>query len=104
MKRLKRTARRDQLLTVAIGLAQPGGKSYREITPSDVAAASGVSSQWVHQCLGPTQKMQRAIVRAAICRGDLHIIAQAIVMADPQVRDLDPALRARALEVINYDA
>lgn len=103
MKRLKRTARRDQLLTVAIGLAK-SGKSYREVTPSDVAEGAGVSAQWVHQCLGSMQKMQRAIVRAAICREELTIIAQAIVMADPQIRDIDPALRARALGVIDYDA
>jgi AcrR family transcriptional regulator len=90
-----RESRDFAVLEAAIAEAREQG--YQFITRDAVAARAGVSVGGVNNAFGTMVDLKRAVLRAAIEREILPIVAEGIAMGSPVVADLAPELRERAL-------
>lgn len=79
--RLDPRARRQKILTVAIGLAVEIG--YKHLTLRGVAQEAGISHPLVHNYFPTMQLLKAAVMQRAIRDRILPIIAQGIVARDP---------------------
>ncbi len=93
--RLKPEVRRDEILSAAFALA--ASKHYQQLTCGEVAEQAGVSRTAVLYHFGSVPRLRAAIVRAAVAREHLPIIAQAVTAFDPVVRCASKGLRDRAV-------
>jgi AcrR family transcriptional regulator len=94
-KRLDPKDRRAEILDAALRMSRLHG--YREVTRADIAGAAKCSEALVSSYWGTMVQMRRAIVRAAIDRRDLTLVAQAIVATDKHAAKLTAELRQTAL-------
>lgn len=90
-----RSDRDQKVLEAAIAEAREQG--YQFITREAVAARSGVSVGGVNNAFGTMLELKRAVLRAAIEREILPIVAEGIAMGSPVVSEIPPELRERAL-------
>ncbi len=93
--RLKPEVRRDEILSAAFALA--ASKHYQQLTCGEVAKRAGVSRTAVLYHFGTIGKLRAAIVRAAVLREHLPIIAQAVTAYDLLVLAAPQELRDRAV-------
>lgn len=93
--RMKPKERTAQLLDVAIDLAAQHGLS--NVRRDQIAEAAGVSQGIVTLRLGEMPEMRRAVMRQAVKRGILSIIAEGLVNGDKHATKADPDLKQRAL-------
>jgi AcrR family transcriptional regulator len=89
---------KDDLLDAALTVARSVG--YRRMTREAVAHTAGCSAGQVSHLLGTMVQLRRAVLRAALRRGDLPVIAQALIANDPHVKALAPSLKRAALESV----
>jgi AcrR family transcriptional regulator len=89
---------REGLLDAALTVAQAVG--YRKMTRSEIALAAGCSEGQVSHLLGTMVQLRRQVVRAAVKRQHLPVIAQALVDRDPHVMALDESVRRQAMEAM----
>jgi len=89
---------REILLEAAIKLAEEHG--YLHVTRKQIADATGSSPTNVSVIFGTMPELKRAIVSAAIARGNLPILAQALVMKHPKAMRAPEALRRAAAATI----
>jgi len=88
--------RDNRILTAAFDLA--AADSYQWITRDQVAERAGVSAGTVNTVFGEMRKLKQAVIRLAIERRNLHIIAEAIGAKHPIIADECPEdLRAQAI-------
>lgn len=80
-KRLAGAARRAILLTAACNLAVKRG--YWAVTREAIAAECRVSPALVSHMLGSAHQMRREILRVAVAKEIVAIVAQGLVMRDP---------------------
>ncbi len=90
-----RSERDEKVFEAAIAEAREQG--YQFITREAVAERAGVSVGGVNNAFGTMVDLKRAVLRAAIEREILPIVAEGIAMGSPVVADLAPELRERAL-------
>lgn len=90
-----RDERNKKVLEAAIAEACEQG--YQFITREAVAQRAGVSVGGVNNAFGTMLDLKRAVLRAAIERRILRIVAEGIAMGSPVVADLPPELRREAL-------
>lgn len=90
--------RNSRVLEAAIVEACEQG--YQFITREAVAARAGVSAGGVNNAFGTMLELKRAVLRTAIERRILRIVADGIAMASPVVADLPPELRREALATL----
>ena len=73
LKRLKPEVRRDQILAVAIDVATKQG--YNNVTRERIAEQAGISTGLVNRVFNTMAQLRRAVMRAAIHRELLPIVA-----------------------------
>jgi AcrR family transcriptional regulator len=97
--RLKPEARREGILAAAFALATTG--HYQQLTRNQIAEKAGICGPTVLHYFGTMDKLRRAIMRAAIAREFLPVVAQGVVAHDPLARDLPGDLKARAMASVS---
>lgn len=95
MARLKPEDRKADILTVALRLAERDG--YRNMTRDNIALAAGVSMGLINHHFGTMTKLKRTIMRAAIEKEILPIIAEGVVLKDKTALKVPDELKKRAL-------
>lgn len=93
-----RSARNSKVLEAAIAEASECG--YQFITREAVALRAGVSAGGVNNAFGTMLELKRAVLRTAIERRILRIVADGIAMGSPVVADLPPEFRQEALSTL----
>jgi AcrR family transcriptional regulator len=98
-KRLRPDDRKQQILTAAIKVAgRPGG--WAKLTRDAVAREAECADALVSKYFGTMLTFRRTIMRAAIVRADLSVIAQGLAAGDKCAQKADPELKARALNTL----
>lgn len=95
-KRLQPTVRKDQILDAAITVAQvPGG--WSTLTRAAVAKAADCAEALPSKYFTTMTQFRRAIMRAAIERGNLSIVAQGLAAGDNCALKAPPELKKAAV-------
>lgn len=92
--------RRDEIMSAALKVAsRPGGWATltREYVSSEARCASGLVSKY----FGTMLQFRRSIMRAAIERKNLSIIAQGVASNYPHAYKASPELRKQALDSLS---
>lgn len=97
-KRLPPEAREALLIDTALKLAAKHGLST--LTRDQIAEAADVSPGLVSARLGTMVAMRRTVMRQAVARGDVKVVAQGIAMRDPHALKAPAELRAKAAELM----
>lgn len=95
MSRVRPATLRDDLVTAALRVARKHG--YNQMTRDAIAAEAGCSTGQVTTILGTMPQLRRTVMRAAVTRKDLPVIAQGVVARDPSALAAPVELRTRAL-------
>lgn len=95
MSRVRPATLREDMIAAALTVART--KGYNTMTRDAIAAACGCSAGQVTTILGTMPQLRRAVMRAAITRRDLPVIAQGVVARDPNALAAPRELRERAL-------
>lgn len=98
MTRLTAEHRRAQIVAAAYALSADGG--LYDWTLGDVARRIDVSRSLVRHYYKSAIKLRARIVRDAIRKRDVPIVAQAINKCDPLTNRIGPALRAACAEYV----
>lgn len=93
------TIRREEILNAAIELAVKIG--YQNITRDGVALAANISSGLVTIYFSPIQELKNAVMKSAIEKEILSIIAQGMSLGDTQAQAITPELKQRVLEFLS---
>jgi AcrR family transcriptional regulator len=96
--RLDPDARADQLLDVALDLAASTG--WATLTHAAVAARAGVSQGLVVARLGTKPDMLRSVMRRAVLRDNVRVVAEGLARGDRHARRASPALREAAAKLM----
>ncbi len=98
--KLRAEQRRAQIMAHATRVAIDG--FLYDVTADAIAEAVGVKRPTVLYHFGSMQGLRDAVVRTAIRRENLSILAQAIASNDPLVKDINDDLRRRAVLSLAY--
>lgn len=93
--------RREQLLDVAFNHAVEVG--FFNIARGAIAEAAGVSPALVNKHLGTLPKLKRAIMREAIRRESVALIAQGLAGGDAHAKKAPPELKERAIRHLSAE-
>jgi AcrR family transcriptional regulator len=93
--RLDPKERKNQILDVAVTLAATYG--INTLRRDSVAKAAEVSDGLVSRYFNTMNQLRRAVMRAAVHREILPIIAEGIALRDPDALKASEELRAKAL-------
>lgn len=85
----------DEILAVALKLAKQDG--YRDVTRERVATQAGISPALVSVRLGTMAQFRRKLMRYAVLKGCLPVIAQGLAAGDRHARNAAPELKQKAL-------
>jgi len=94
-KRIPHTERDSRVLAAAIVEAREHG--YQWITRDAVASRSGVSLGGVNNAFGTMVELKRAVMREAVAKSILEIVAQGLADRSPIALAAPPEIRAAAL-------
>lgn len=89
---------KEHVLISAITLAETCG--FQALTRKKVAIAGGVSEASVSKYFHTMNQMRRSVVRAAIMRGNLVVIAQALAIKDPTALKLSDEIKQKAAQTL----
>lgn len=95
MKRLDPKIRRKQILDVALALAERRG--FGALTREAIAKAAGVTASLVSHYFISMASMRKAVMKEAVSRESLNIIAHGLTTNHIHTRKLGPDLKRRAL-------
>lgn len=99
MTRLKDvTVRREQILGAALELARRD--SYSTMTRDEVAASAGVGAGTVNAIFGTMDLLRQEVMKAAISREVIEIIADGLSKRDPLARKAPAGLKQKAAALI----
>lgn len=76
-----RKTKKDKILSAAIAIAMR--KNYGDVSAREVASVAETSNGTVYSCFKTMEGLQAAIVRAAIEKGYVKILADAFGRRDP---------------------
>lgn len=96
--RLDPKVRTEQLLDVALTLAATHG--WRGLTHDLIAQAAGVSRGLVVARLGTMEQVRRSVMRAAVARRSVRVVAEGLAAGDRHACKADAALRQAAAELV----
>lgn len=96
-KRYKPDVRKDAIVAVALRLAAE--THYTQVQRKQIADELGVTPPALTYHFGTMQQLRRAIMRAAIAKEDLAVIAQGLVAQDEHAKKAPETLRRRAIEL-----
>jgi AcrR family transcriptional regulator len=97
-RRMKPSARKTQLLDAAVQAA--GKYGFHQFNRDHIAEFSGTSPTLITVYFKSVNKLKNAIMREALRREHLKIIAEGIVTGDPIAKKADRVLKKKALESI----
>lgn len=98
-----RTERDGRILEAAVELAkEPGTGGYQWITRDLVAERAGVSVGSVNNAFGRMVELKRAVMREAVSREIVEIVAQGLADGSPIAAAAPPDLKARAARSIAH--
>ncbi len=97
-KRVHPTIRRDLLLDAAVTVARRDG--FNSMTRNSIAEQAGVSPPLVSRYLGTMKQLKRDVMRSAVQRSILPIVAQGLALGDPHAMKAPFDLRERAARSI----
>jgi len=89
---MKKQTDLETILTAALNVAEV--KGYARMTRDCIAAAAGVSAGLVSLRLGTMVELRRAVMRAAVKRRNVSVVAQGLAVGDVHAQRADAALRA----------
>lgn len=90
--------RHDQILNAAIEVAKK--KGYNKLTRPDVSEAAGVSLSLITYYFETMNQLKRDIMRAAVKRGVVEIVAQGLVNKDRHALKASKELKTKAAHLI----
>lgn len=93
-----RTGREAELLDASLKAAEQHG--YNRVTLQQIADAAGVSKQTPITYFGTMAKWRRKVMRHAVEKRCLRVIAQGIVMRDPHALKAPAEIQAEALAIL----
>lgn len=93
--RMKPEARRENILAVAMDIAIKQG--YDNVTRERIATQAGISTGLVNHAFSTMTKLRRAVMRAAIQRELLPIVAKGIAEGCSIAHGADNTLKSRAM-------
>lgn len=93
-KHLNAEARADELLEVAVRVAAERG--WSKMTRACIAEAAQVSEGLVSARLGTMDALRRSVMRAAVKRRIVGIVAEGLALRDRHAAKADDDLRAEA--------
>ena len=93
-KRTDPTVRIEALLTAALEVAE--AKGWARMTRECIASAAGVSPALVSLRLGTMDALRRSVMRAAVRRRCVPVVAQGLAAGDPHARRADDELKREA--------
>lgn len=98
--RLKPQDRKELIIDAALKVAsRPGG--WSSMTREAVAKAAEVSDALVSLHFGTMIQFRRSVMRAAIAREVLPVIAQGVAMWDKTALKADASLKKKAIESLS---
>lgn len=97
--RLQPQERKAQILKAALKIAVREG--YSNIKREAIASEAGVAVGLINRYFNTMPQLKRAVMRAAIDREVLKIIAQGLVVNDPQARKASIELKQKAMRHIS---
>lgn len=89
-------ARKELLLNAALALSETVG--YQNITRESIANLANVSPGLISQYFGTMVQLKRSVMRAAIAREIITVVAQGLGVRDPQALKAPEALKQKAIE------
>ncbi len=98
--RLDPEDRREQLLNLALEIA----KKNQKFTFQDVANAAGLTTAAVIYHFPTKAQFQRDVMRAAVKRSIVPIVAHGLLAGDAHARKASPELRAACTEYLSARA
>jgi len=94
-KRLEPNARRAEILAAALIVAANG--HYARMTRAQIAGMAGVAGPTVQHYLGTMSELREAVMREAVSRQCLVVIAQGLLAKDQHALCAPETLRRQAL-------
>ena len=94
--RLDPKGRTNELLDVALQIAERTG--WRNLTHASAAAAAGVSNGLVVARLGTKTELLRDVMRRAVNRGVVPVVAEGLAVGDKHAKRAGEALREAAAQ------
>lgn len=95
-KRKEPIDRRYEILMAAIAIAEvPGG--FSTITRESVATKVGCADSLVSRYFGTMPTFKRDIMRAAVAKDNLSIIAQGLALSNPYAQKASDEIKTKAL-------
>ncbi len=94
-RRLHPADRKAEILTAALEAARTAG--YRSVSREAIAQQARCSPALVSSYYGTMKRLRRAIMSAAIARGDLSVLAQGLAAGDAKARSAPDGLKQAAL-------
>ena len=98
-KRKTPQVRRQELLEIALELSERIG--YRNITRERIAEYANTSCALVSSYYSPIETLKYAVMREAINKGILSVIAQGLSLGDEQAKTIDQDLKNRVAEYLS---
>ncbi len=95
MSRLEPQVRKEQILEAAIHVADRNG--LYDLRREDVAEKAGVATGLVNRYFGTMTQLRRAVMRRAISKEHLSIVAEGVARRDPQAMKAPEELKRNAL-------
>ncbi len=92
---MKSDDRREAIMTAALTVATKVG--YMTMTRDQIAAEADCSPGLVSAYLGTMPAMRRAVMRAAVARKVLPVVAQGLAMRDKHAMGAPEGVRAAAV-------
>ena len=93
-KRLDPADRKAQLLDIAMQEAEQRG--FGQMTRDGIAARAGVAAGLITTRLGTMANLRRDIMRHAVKRGIISIVAEGLALRDPVAQRAPAELRDKA--------
>ena len=97
-QRLTPTARKAEILDAALVVAARSG--YDRMTRDDIAAQAKTSCGLVSHHLGTMPQLRRAVMRAAVTRGVLAVVARGLAVKDPQALKAPDTIKRQAAALL----
>lgn len=91
---VSKNATKERLIDVALKIAE--SKGWAAMTRDSIARSAGCSTGIVSVRFGAMDDMRAAVMRAAVKREVLKVIAQGLAMGDKHAKAAPKELRARA--------
>lgn len=97
-QRLEPKERKQAIMDVAIKQAQRDG--YLSLTRHELATGAQCAPSLVSRYWGTMEQLKRAVMREAVKRDNLEIIAQGLASRDSIAKKAKPEIRQQALELL----